>query len=181
MQVKFLYINICSTHTKTMAEDDRITKKRKRPQASTKSNRPGLKPAKKPRTAARLDNLKWKNVSMPDRMDDYEGFFGLEEVDDVEVMRDEATGMIRYLASETLDPTPNEESADDHDDGNAGKKVAHLLCFGPWLPRKSRDLPCTAATRDQMPRVLAARERACVLSIGSASRDRHLRSDRPLG
>ena len=35
---------------------------------------------------------------MPDQLDDFEGFFGLEEVDDVEVVRDEATGKVSFKA-----------------------------------------------------------------------------------
>ena len=35
-----------------------------------------------------LDSLPWNEVEMPDMFEDAEGFFGLEEVDDVEVIRD---------------------------------------------------------------------------------------------
>lgn len=35
-----------------------------------------------------LDALPWNEVEMPDMFEDAEGFFGLEEVDDVEVIRD---------------------------------------------------------------------------------------------
>lgn len=41
-------------------------------------------------------------------MDDYEGFFGLEEIDDVEVMRDPESGKISYM-------TRHEETAPKHD------------------------------------------------------------------
>lgn len=66
----------------------------------------GERPAKKARTSGsknskkpvKLDNLPWKDVDMPDRMDDYEGFFGLEEIDDVEVIRDDATGKVSYIS-----------------------------------------------------------------------------------
>ncbi|KAF1807972.1 DEAD-domain-containing protein [Eremomyces bilateralis CBS 781.70] len=44
----------------------------------------------------RLDQLKWKEVELPDRLDDYEGFFGLEEVDDVEIVRDAAASTLTY-------------------------------------------------------------------------------------
>jgi ATP-dependent RNA helicase DDX24/MAK5 len=60
-------------------------------------------PAKKAKTQRRVEELAWKGVSMPDRMDDYEGFFGLEEVDDVEVVRDAATGKISFLAKAEKD------------------------------------------------------------------------------
>lgn len=49
----------------------------------------------------KADSLAWKTISMPDRMDDYEGFFGLEEIDDVEVTRDDSTGQISFYAKAT--------------------------------------------------------------------------------
>ena len=36
-----------------------------------------------------LDALKWKEVELPEMFNDAEGFYGLEEVDDVEVVRHE--------------------------------------------------------------------------------------------
>ena len=83
----------------------------------------------KPTTKARIvkaDSLPWKSVSLPDRMDDYEGFFGLEEIDDVDVMRDEATGQISLWskkdhATSTEDFAPADSDADSwsgfEDDG----------------------------------------------------------------
>jgi ATP-dependent RNA helicase DDX24/MAK5 len=73
------------------------------------------RPAKKAKTnntkkPVRLDNLPWKDVDMPDRMDDYEGFFGLEEIDDVEVLRDEATGTVSYMSRHE----PKEEESDEY-------------------------------------------------------------------
>lgn len=35
-----------------------------------------------------VDEIAWKEVTLPDRLDDYEGFFGLEEVENVEVVKD---------------------------------------------------------------------------------------------
>jgi ATP-dependent RNA helicase DDX24/MAK5 len=35
-----------------------------------------------------LDSLPWNEVEMPDMFEDAEGFFGLDEVDNVEVLRD---------------------------------------------------------------------------------------------
>ena len=49
----------------------------------------------------RLDELNWKGVTMPDQLEDFEGFFGLEEVDDVEVVKDQVTGHISFKALET--------------------------------------------------------------------------------
>ncbi|RMZ89176.1 hypothetical protein DV736_g3591, partial [Chaetothyriales sp. CBS 134916] len=39
--------------------------------------------------AVRGDALKWEQVELPDRLEDAEGFYNLEEIDDVEVVRDE--------------------------------------------------------------------------------------------
>ncbi|KAJ6027992.1 ATP-dependent RNA helicase mak5 [Penicillium herquei] len=45
-----------------------------------------------------MDDLNWKEVAMPDRMTDAEGFFGLEEIDDVEIIRTEGSGEIQFKA-----------------------------------------------------------------------------------
>ncbi|KAL1306102.1 hypothetical protein AAFC00_004219 [Neodothiora populina] len=45
----------------------------------------------------RLEELAWKEVQMPDRLDDFEGFYGLEEIDDVEIVKD--GGKISYRAT----------------------------------------------------------------------------------
>ena len=52
----------------------------------------------------KADALRWKSISMPDHLDDYEGFFGLEEVEDVEVTRDEATGKVSFASRTTAQP-----------------------------------------------------------------------------
>ncbi|KAL9099541.1 MAG: hypothetical protein Q9163_004973 [Psora crenata] len=43
-----------------------------------------------------LHQLPWKQVPFPDRFDDAEGFFGLEEISDVEVHKEEESGKIQY-------------------------------------------------------------------------------------
>lgn len=43
-----------------------------------------------------LDKLKWKAVALPDRLDDAEGFFGLEEIEGVEIIRDAESRSIQY-------------------------------------------------------------------------------------
>lgn len=43
-----------------------------------------------------VDQLAWKEVTLPDRLEDAEGFFGLEEIEDVEIVRDVASGNIAY-------------------------------------------------------------------------------------
>ncbi|KAF7191406.1 ATP-dependent RNA helicase MAK5 [Pseudocercospora fuligena] len=78
----------------------------------------------KPTTKARIvkaDSLPWKSVSLPDRMDDYEGFFGLEEIDDVDVMRDEATGQVSlWSKNDHATSTEDIASADSDADSWSG-------------------------------------------------------------
>ncbi|KAK5000762.1 ATP-dependent RNA helicase [Elasticomyces elasticus] len=57
------------------------------------------KPGKPARQVVRLDDLPWKEVEMPDRLDDFEGFFGLEEIDDVDVVRGPENGTVSYVAT----------------------------------------------------------------------------------
>jgi ATP-dependent RNA helicase DDX24/MAK5 len=46
-------------------------------------------PGAAPNSTLSANELNWKEVTPPDRLDDAEGFFGLEEIDDVEVIRDD--------------------------------------------------------------------------------------------
>ena len=75
------------------------------------------KPAKKAKTARNVDDLAWKEVTMPDRLDDYEGFYGLEEVDDVEVVRDETTGKVSFLSKDA------KSASEPRSKGTATKEV----------------------------------------------------------
>ena len=43
-----------------------------------------------------LEQLRWNSVALPERLEDAEGFFGLEEIDDVEVVRDGEQGKVQY-------------------------------------------------------------------------------------
>ena len=47
-----------------------------------------------------LNELAWKEVTLPDRFDDAEGFFGLEEIEDVDVVRDTKGGNVEYRVGE---------------------------------------------------------------------------------
>ncbi|KAL3470730.1 ATP-dependent RNA helicase mak5 [Aspergillus californicus] len=46
-----------------------------------------------------IDDLDWKEVSLPDRLDDFEGFFGLEEIEGVEIIRPQGKGELRFQAA----------------------------------------------------------------------------------
>ena len=51
-------------------------------------------------TPVALHALNWKEVTLPDRLEDAEGFFGLEEIEDVEVVRDVQSGKIEFRVGE---------------------------------------------------------------------------------
>lgn len=59
---------------------------KKRRKAST-TKKAGPKAAAKPKKALDANSLPWKTVDIPEMFDDAEGFFGLEEVTGVEVVR----------------------------------------------------------------------------------------------
>ena len=66
---------------------------------------PNTKSKKLPSPHARpisLDQLAWKEVALPDRFEDAEGFFGLEEIEDVEVVRDPGSGKVQYLVGKSM-------------------------------------------------------------------------------
>jgi ATP-dependent RNA helicase DDX24/MAK5 len=43
-----------------------------------------------------IDELNWKEAQLPDRLDDAGGFFGLEEIEGVEVVRPRGKGQIKF-------------------------------------------------------------------------------------
>ncbi|KAJ4308414.1 ATP-dependent RNA helicase [Neodidymelliopsis sp. IMI 364377] len=77
------------------------------PKAAHKAHkRQKLENASKPVTKrskrkVQLNELGWKTVSMPDRLEDTEGFYGLEEIDDVDIIKDATTGNITFQTTKT--------------------------------------------------------------------------------
>ena len=73
-----------------------VTKKRKlhhsQANISKSAKASGVKATKGP--AVRGDALRWRQVSLPDRIEDAGGLYGLEEIEDVEVVRDELKGVM---------------------------------------------------------------------------------------
>lgn len=43
-----------------------------------------------------IDDLNWKEVALPDRMEDATGFFGLEEIDGVDIVRSSGGGEVQF-------------------------------------------------------------------------------------
>lgn len=61
---------------------------------ATEAANDGADPA--PPQTVRLDQLQWKEVSIPDCLEDVEGFFGLEEIEDVEIIQTGERGQVEY-------------------------------------------------------------------------------------
>jgi len=49
-----------------------------------------------------LDTLPWNEVAFPEKFEDAEGFLGLEELSDVEVVRDAKIGKVGYNVGKIL-------------------------------------------------------------------------------
>lgn len=73
-----------------MAAGDR--KKRDRAPPATSEPRKRSKASDNGRTS--IDKLAWQEVAMPDRLDDVEGFMGMEEVDGVDVFKTDDGGLV---------------------------------------------------------------------------------------
>lgn len=81
------------TPTPTMAAGDR----KKRPRAPPANPEPRKRARASDNDVANpisIDKLAWQEVSMPDRLEDVEGFMGMEEVDGVDVLRTDGGGLI---------------------------------------------------------------------------------------
>lgn len=72
----------------------------------------------KPKRPVRFDQLKWKSIAIPDMMDDYSGLYGLEEIDDVEIVRDPATGLASIRASDENIVSGGDCNNDNDDNDN---------------------------------------------------------------
>ncbi|RYP64622.1 hypothetical protein DL770_009157 [Monosporascus sp. CRB-9-2] len=62
------------------------------PKKKLKPQQPTTKVSKKVKRPASADSLRWRKAKLPDMYNDAEGFYGLEEVDDVEVIPAVASG-----------------------------------------------------------------------------------------
>jgi ATP-dependent RNA helicase DDX24/MAK5 len=72
----------------------------------------GPRPAStKPKRRVQLNDLGWKTVSMPDRLEDFEGFYGLEEIDDITVVKNADNGNITFETTKTQDEVDKDVEA----------------------------------------------------------------------
>ena len=77
---------------------DTSQKKRKQDAAQvSQKRRKTAQPQKvKSKRPVAVDDLRWKTVEVPEMFDDAEGFFGLEEIEGVEVVRE--GGKVQFVS-----------------------------------------------------------------------------------
>ncbi|ANB14659.1 Mak5p [Sugiyamaella lignohabitans] len=93
---------------------------------SSKSNGPQKSGLKKAKKTVALDNLAWKSVDVADGgLDDFEGFYGLEEVDGVSV--EVENGTLKFKAAESKEDTENEEKEKAPTNGSAKNKASEKV------------------------------------------------------
>ncbi|KAJ4988321.1 DEAD/DEAH box helicase [Stagonosporopsis vannaccii] len=91
--------------------------------------------AKKQKRRVQLTDLGWKTVAMPDRLEDTEGFYGLEEIDDVEVVRDATTGNITFQTTKTEEEVAQDvEAAWQREEEEAARLEKMIGQEGKELP-----------------------------------------------
>ena len=74
------------------------------------------------------DKLAWKEVSINQRLKDAEGFYGLEELSDVEVIKDEKSGGLSFRASATnVVETDDPEPEDDGEEWSGFSEAAEVI------------------------------------------------------
>ncbi|PNS14902.1 ATP-dependent RNA helicase mak5 [Sphaceloma murrayae] len=108
----------------------------------------GTGPAKTPLHNVRLENLQWNSVNMPDKLDDYEGFFGLEEIDDVQVVK-ETNGKISFAASSANPEAPSDSNAANDGGAEVGDEGDEFTGFSDGEPSPTvATVPSTGSKND---------------------------------
>jgi len=87
-------------------------------QEPRKKRRTGGEKETKIDTTYSVDALPWNEVALPHKLDDAEGFFGLEEISDVEIVRESKAGKVEYKVRKesnefTKRPTTSTEDAEE--------------------------------------------------------------------
>jgi ATP-dependent RNA helicase DDX24/MAK5 len=75
---------------------DGIPKSKKRRRVETNGRGAGNDAEKLNGAIINVDDLDWKSVELPDRLDDAEGFLGLEEIEGVDIVRPHGTGRVKF-------------------------------------------------------------------------------------
>jgi ATP-dependent RNA helicase DDX24/MAK5 len=72
------------------------SKKRQKIEAPVQTTKKGKSSNALSKGIVTVDDLDWKAVALPDRLEDAEGFFGLEEIEGVDVLKPEGKGDVRF-------------------------------------------------------------------------------------
>ena len=91
----------------------------------------------------RGDALSWKRVNLPDRLEDAEGFYGLEEIGDVEVVRDERNQVMFKAKDNFVAEADDDEEVyddwegfeDEQDSANPDHKALSAVLGAPKPPK----------------------------------------------
>ncbi|KAL8965702.1 MAG: hypothetical protein Q9183_003727, partial [Haloplaca sp. 2 TL-2023] len=67
------------------------------------------------RKVTAVNALPWSQAILPDTLDDAEGFFGLEEVSDVEIVRDEEHGRVEFRKPDNEDISHGENASEQEE------------------------------------------------------------------
>ncbi|KAH7397350.1 P-loop containing nucleoside triphosphate hydrolase protein [Pyrenochaeta sp. MPI-SDFR-AT-0127] len=92
----------------------------------------------KPKRKVRLEELGWKTVSMPDRLDDFEGFYGLEEIEDVAIVKDPTTGNISFETTKTQEEVDQDIEEAWRREENEAQRLEKIV-FGDEKESKEPD------------------------------------------
>lgn len=115
----------------------------KRPRDGTESIKPSRKKqkpgqrngeSKEPRPTVKSDQLRWTEVALPDRLEDAEGFFGLEEIDDIEVVKDANGKNVLFRPSKHSDPQEESLAIAEDDEEWAGFDDSEAKATGEPTP-----------------------------------------------
>jgi ATP-dependent RNA helicase DDX24/MAK5 len=90
-------------------ESTKISRKKQKPDPKNEGSKE-LNPTVK------SDQLRWTEVALPDRLEDAEGFFGLEEIEDVEVVKDANGKNVLFRPSRHSDPQEESSAAGEYDE-----------------------------------------------------------------
>ncbi|KAI4132015.1 MAG: hypothetical protein LQ341_006316 [Variospora aurantia] len=96
----------------------------------------------------KLEALPWNQVNLPDRLEDAEGFFGLEEISDVEVVRDKYLGRVEYrVSSSAVRRTVNAQNHIEEDEWDGfDESLSEDDAHHPKPNHSSKDVEASTAS-----------------------------------
>jgi ATP-dependent RNA helicase DDX24/MAK5 len=105
-----------------------------------KKQKPDSKKAvsKEPKQTVKSDQLQWTEVALPDRLEDAEGFFGLEEIDDVEVVKEVNGKNVLFRPSKDAVVQEDVEAVDDDGEEWGGFEDEEVETAGDSAPAKAK-------------------------------------------